>query len=235
MKFREVLRSRLTAGVVVGALAVYALGALSANAYYQRRQEKKNSELLIEGFDFNRFRSSDVEWRGPNVGERIDLTRLRARDGRPLSEAVGRRPLMIAAVNPQCAMCRVAADEMIHLRAKLAAMGVEYYTASFSRVDSPPAFFDYAASLRVGAPSFLWDAGAGAPPEALVVMGTPSHLLLNPDGTVIRVWPGSHQDVSLRQRMARQIIADAQVALDTLDALSAQGLAANREESQVKE
>jgi hypothetical protein len=225
MTIREVLRSRLTAGIIIGGLVAYALGALSANAYYQRRQEKKNSELLTEGFDFNRFRSSEVEWRGPNVGEKVDLTRLRAKDGTPLAGMAGKRPVMIAAVNPGCPMCRVAVDEMIHLRAKLAAMGIDYYTVSFSRVDSRPAFFDYAASLKVGAPSFLWDAGAGAPPEALVVMGTPSHLLLNPDGTVIRVWPGSHQDVSLRQRMARQIIADAQVALDTLNALSSRDVA----------
>lgn len=54
-------------------------------------------------------------------------------------------------------------------------------------------------------------------------MGTPSYLLLTPDGgTVIRVWPGSYEDISVRQRMARQIIADTALALDTLNALPAQ-------------
>lgn len=227
MSIREALRSRFTAGLIIGGLVAYALGALSANAYYQRKQEKKNSPLLTEGFDFNRFRSSEVVWRGPNIGEKIDLTRLRAKDGKPLAGVVGKRPLMIAAVSPQCAMCRLAVDEMIHLRAKLAAMGIDYYMASFSQIDPQSGFFEYAASLKVGAPPFLWDTEAGAPPEALVVMGTPSHLLLNPDGTVIRVWPGSYEDVSVRQRMARQIIADAQVALDTLNALSARDVAVN--------
>jgi len=222
MKFREVLRSRLTAGITIGVLVAYALGALSANAYYQRKQEKPNSLLLTEGFDFNKFRSSDVEWRGPDAGVKIDLTRLRAKDGKALADVVKGRPLMICAVNPDCGMCRAAVDEMIHLRAKMAAMGVDYYTVSFSQVNPPPSFFDYAASLRVGAPTFLWDGEAGAPPEALVVMGTPSHLLLNPDGTVIRVWPGSYGEISVRQRMARQIIADTAVALDTLSALPTQ-------------
>lgn len=227
MNIREALRSRFTAGIVIGALVAYALGALSANAYYQRKQGTKNSLLLTEGFDFNRLRSPDVEWRGPNTGEKIDLTRLRAKDGRSLAAAAGKRPLMIAAVNPECGMCRLAADEMIHLRAKMAAMGVDYYVVSFSEMNSQTNFFDYADSLKVGAPTFLWDAEADAPPESLVVMGTPSHVLLNPDGTVIRVWPGSYEDVSVRQRMARQIIADVRVALDTLSALSARATAAD--------
>lgn len=216
MTIREALRSRFTVGIIIGALVAYALGALSANAYYQRKQEKKNSLLLTEGFDFNRLRSPDVEWRGPNIGEKVDLTRLRAKDGKPLAAAVGKRPVMIAAVNPECGMCRIAADEMIHLRAKTAAMSIDYYMVSFSQINPQSNFFDYVNSLKVGAPSFLWDTEAGAPPEALIVMGTPSHLLLNPDGAVIRVWPGSYEDISVRQRMARQIIADTLVVLDTL-------------------
>ena len=225
MRVGEIMRSRLTA-VVVGVLFAFALGALSAGAYYQRKQERKNSLLLTEGFDFNALRSQDVEWRGPDTGERIDLTRLRAKDGKTLAATVGGRPVMIVAVNPECAMCKVAVDEMIHLRAKTAALGVDYYMVSFSRVNPQPGFFDYADSLKVGAPAFLWDAETGAPPEALIVMGTPSHLLLNPDGTVLRVWPGSRDDISVRQRMARQIIADTRVALDTLKALSARDVAA---------
>lgn len=223
---REALRSRFAAGLIIGALAAYALGALSARAYYQRRQGKKHSPLLTEGFDFNRFRSPEVVWRGPNVGEKIDLTRLRAEDGKPLAGMVaGEHPVMIAAVNPQCAMCGIAADQMIHLRAKTAALGISYYMVSFSPIKPRSDFFDYATSLKVGAPTFLWDTETGAPQEALVVMGTPSHLLLNSDGTVIRVWPGSNEDLSVRQRMARQILADTQVALDTLNALSTQGVA----------
>jgi hypothetical protein len=224
MKVGEILRSRPTA-VVIGVLFAFALGALSAGAYYQRKQEKKNSLLLTEGFDFNSFRTPDVEWRGPDTGAKIDLSRLRANDGKPLAGAVGGRPVMIAAVNPECAMCRIAVDEMIHLRAKMSALGVDYYVASFAPVNPRSGFFDYATSLKVGAPAFLWDAETGAPPEALTLMGTPSHLLLNPDGTVLRVWPGSRDDISVRQRMARQIIADTRVALDTLDALSARGSA----------
>jgi hypothetical protein len=220
MSVMKALRSRFAAGLVVGGLVAYALGALTADAFYPRKQAKNNSPFLTEGFDFNLLRSSDVDWRGPSVGEKIDLTRLAARDGKGLAGVVGKRPFMLVAVNPDCAMCKIASDEMLHLRAKLAAMNIDYYVVSFAPQNSRPAFFDYTDSLTVGAPSFLWNAESGAPPESIFTMTTPTHLLLNGDGTVIRVWPGSYRDLPVRQRMARQIVADTAVAVDTLSAVS---------------
>ena len=50
-------------------------------------------------------------------------------------------------------------------------------------------------------------------------MNNPSHLLLDRNGTVIRVWPGSYADKAVRDRMARQILADTSVVLETLTAV----------------
>jgi len=50
-------------------------------------------------------------------------------------------------------------------------------------------------------------------------MLSPSHLLLNNEGTVIRVWPGSYKEKAIRDRMTYQIMADTSVASDTLTAL----------------
>src|SRR5215208_1642624 len=145
MKISEALRSRFTAGLLIGGLVTYALGVLSTDAYYLRKQSKNHSPLLTVGFDFNLFRSSEVEWRGPNIGEKIDLSGLRSQDGRPLAEAVGKRPLMIVAVNPACGMCKIADDEMSHIRAKLATMGIDYYIVSFAPINPQSDFFAYAA------------------------------------------------------------------------------------------
>lgn len=41
MTFGEALRSRFTAGIIAGGLVAYALGVLSAGAYFQRRQVQK--------------------------------------------------------------------------------------------------------------------------------------------------------------------------------------------------
>jgi hypothetical protein len=151
--------------------------------------------------------------------EKIDLTRLHAKDGKNLASVVGERPIMLVAVNPDCAMCKIASDEISHLSAKLATMDINYYVVSFAPQNPSSDVFEYSDSLNVGAPSFLWNAEAGAPPESVSKMTTPTHLLLNNDGTVLRVWPGSYKDRPVRQRMARQIIADTLVALDTVTAL----------------
>jgi hypothetical protein len=218
------LHSRFALGIVIVGMIAFALGAFTTKAYFARKQSPipttNTSPFLIEGFDFNLLRTADNEWRGPDIGAKIDLTRLRMKDGKTLSSVVGKRPVVLISVNPACAMCAIAKDEMSYLREKLSSMDIDYYLVFFASETPKADFFQYSDSLKVGAPSFLWNFEAGQPPESLVVMTNPSHLLLNRDGTVIRVWPGSYKDKPVRDRMARQIIADTLVVIDTLNALS---------------
>lgn len=222
------LRYRIVLGAVIGATIAFPLGAFAAKAFLARRpgptasvaassnSNQTSKPFLTEGFDFDQLRKSENEWRGPNIGEKIDLTRLRMKNGESLASLIGKRPIMLVSVSPECAMCRIARDEMVHLNKKLASIKINYYLASFAAQAHTSDFFEYTASLKVGAQGFLWNAEAGPPPEALFTMTTPSHLLLNSDGTVIRVWPGSYDDMPVRQRMARQILADTAVVIDTI-------------------
>jgi hypothetical protein len=225
--------------VIVG-IIIFGLGALSAKAFLTRNgvtstnansSNHASGPLLIEGFDFKRLRSANNDWRGPEIGEKIDLTRLRMKDGKALASMVGPGPIMVVAVSPSCAMCTIASDEMSHLREKLSTMTISYYLISFAPPTPQVDFFKYIDSLNVGAPGFLWNTEGGAPPESMFVMTTPTHLLLNSDGTVIHVWPGSYQEKAVRQRMARQIVADTSVAMDTLNALAPQHPASTRSQA----
>lgn len=227
----RVRKALYVSGVVVGGIIIFGMGALSAKALLSRNRgfsenanisKKANGPFLTEGFDFKLLRATNNEWRGPDVGVKIDLTRLRTKDGKTLASMVGNRPMMFVAVHPDCGMCKVASDEMSHLREKLSTMDINYYLVSFAAQTPQLDFFKYADSLNVGAPGFLWNAEAGAPPDSMIIMTTPTHLLLSNDGTVIHVWPGSYQDKTVRQRMARQIIADTFVAIETLNALASQ-------------
>lgn len=220
----KVLHSRFALGLIIGGTIALALAAFTAKAYLVRKQSpipspKTSPFLLTEGFDFNQLRTAENEWRGPDIGEKIDLTRLKTKDGKTLASIVGKRPIVLVSVNPECGMCSIAADEMRHLHKKLSSMDINYYMVFFAAQTPQSAFFQYCDSLNVGAQSFLWNAEAGVPPESIFTMTTPSHVLLTSDGTVIRVWPGSYNDKPVRQRMARQIIADTLVATDTLQAI----------------
>lgn len=219
----KTLRSRFALRVVLGGMIAFALGAFSAKAYLARKQSPiaspNTSPFLIEGFDFNLLRAADNEWRGPEIGAKIDLTRLRMKDGKTLARVIGKKPVVLVSINPACAMCKTARDEMSYLREKLASLDINYYLVGFASETPQLDFFRYSDSLRVGAQSFLWNSEAGRPPESIVIMTNPSHLLLNSDGRVIRVWPGSYNDKAVRDRMARQIITDTLVATDTLKAI----------------
>ena len=215
---------RLIAGVFVGGLLAFPLGLLIGRSVRSEKVDLNaaaTSNLLrIEGFDFNQLRSKDNEWRGPNVGDKIDLARLKTKEDKTLASVVGPRPFMLVAINPTCAMCKLARDQMIYLRTELSRLNVDYYIVSFtSSADRQPDFFNYADSLKVGGQSFLWNLEDGPPSESIFIMNNPSHLLLDQNGTVIRVWPGSYEDKAVRERMARQIMADTTVVVETLSVL----------------
>lgn len=213
------LRSQFGIGVVIGSIIAFALTAMASKIFFVKKQSANPSPFLTRGFDFNPLRSADNEWRGPDIGAEIDLTRLRMTDGKTLASAVGKRPIVLVSVNPACAMCRAARDEMSFLREKFSSMDINYYLVFFASETPKSDFFNYGDSLKVGASSLLWNVEQGAPPESVVKMVNPSHLLLDVNGTVIRVWPGSHNDKEVRDRMAQQIIADTLVATDTLRAI----------------
>lgn len=224
------LNYRFVIGILLGGIVAFPLGAFGARAFFSLNHgvnanspsKLPTGRFLIEGFDFNLFRTPENEWRGPNIGEKVDLTRLKTREGKTLASIVGKRPVMLVSVNPDCALCRIARDEMIHLGKKLSSMSINYYLVFFASQPPHEDFFKYTNSLNVGAQSFLWNSEAGPPPESIFTMTTPSHLLLNSDGIVIRVWPGSYEDEHVRQRMAQQILADTSVVMDTLNAVTPQ-------------
>jgi len=133
----------------------------------------------------------EVVWRGPDLGLKVDLSRLKGKDGKTLASVVGNKPIMVAVTNPDCGLCRTAADEMALVRSELTKKDINYYILFFPRETPATDFFKYSDSLQIGAESFLWDAQSGPPLESIFTMTTPSHMLVNSDGTVIRVWPGS--------------------------------------------
>ena len=222
----EKATKRLTLNMLIGAIVAFGVGALSMQTLLLRglgfSKPEIKSPMLTEGFDFSYFRSSGMEWRGPDVGTKIDLTRFGMKDGTTLASLMSTEPIVLVSVDRHCAMCRASRDEMNLLREKLTSIGIKYYPVCFGDEATPSDFFDYGDSLELGAPGLLWKHDGGPPPDALLRMVTPSHLLLNSDGTVIRVWPGSYKEKAIRDRMTYQIMADISVARDTLTAVAPQ-------------
>lgn len=174
--------------------------------------------LFRDGFAFDRLRGDDNKSKGPPFGENINLSQLRGKDNASHPEPGKTQLLMVVTVTSPCKLCEVATDEMSHVRDKLALLGIPYYVVSFVPTEKAQGFFEYCDALGLGVPAYLW-ASKDQPLTSLSTMVAPSHLLLDENGVIIRTWPGSNEDQALRIRMAKQIVDDTNVIVDTIAAL----------------
>lgn len=168
---------------------------------------RKAAHQKIEGFDYRPLFEQHPLETGPPIGQQIDISRLKSRDGRSLLEVSENRPVMLVVVDPDCGLCGVAADQMRWVRDGISGVQLPYYMVSFTAQLHSADFFNYAKSFDLRTESFLWSNDL-PPPSSFSSMVVPSHLLLGPGGVLINKWPGSHGDLSVRHRMANQIIAD---------------------------
>lgn len=210
--------SKFLVGLLAGALIAFVLSGIAVKAFRKRGAPAGPLVLLKQGFDFRALRSGDQPWKGPAIGEKIDLKMLKAADGSGITTLSGKQPVMLVSLNPACSMCAVARDQMRLVREALVVAGIQYYPVCFSPIDSQRNFFDYSKSLGLKEPAFEWQ-GTTSPGQAILDMTVPSHLLVNHDGTVIQVWPGSNADREVRQRMATQIVNDTLVIKETVQAI----------------
>ncbi len=87
--------------------------------------------------------------------------------------------------------------------------GIPYYLASVTSSVPVSDFFNYADSLDLDSPAYLWRQDEPQPPHNLYSMVLPSHLLLSTDGTIVHKWPGTSVSDFDRARMVNQIVSDA--------------------------
>ena len=226
MSINSSLRSKPAIVLIIVCGVSFIAAAFLAKAFVPPKQKsqqpsqaaKRTNILFREGFDFNRIRSEENEWRGPIFGERIDLAQLRGADNVTRPDIRNTQLLMIVVVSPECGLCKVATDETRYVRDQIKPLGIPYYVVSFVPSDNPTGFFEYCDSLRLGVPEFLWT--KEQPLTSLSTMVIPSHLLLDRNGVIVRTWPGSNDDKTFRVRMGNQIVADTNVITDTLETLS---------------
>jgi peroxiredoxin len=126
---------------------------------------------------------------------------------------IGDHLAMIVAVDNECGMCRIAADQMRYVCEQIAQAGVQYFFVSFTSPGPPSRFFEYIDSLKIDSPAFLWMKDEGQPPVTLSRMIVPSHILIDHTGVVKQVWLGGNDAKPIRDRMANQIVNDTLKAL----------------------
>lgn len=192
--------------LILASAVTFAL-ALLASSYLT----KTSSEVDVgtrQGFDFGFAADEKLDWVGPKVGDRINLSRLSTQDGETLADLAGNNLVMLVLVDPECGACKAASDEMRDVQNRIARAGIGYYPASVTARQSPSEFLEYTQSLGIRGPALLWQEQDESPPASLFGMVLPSHLLLDNSGVIVRKWPGTDKSPQVRRRMANQIVAD---------------------------
>lgn len=187
---------------IIVALFLFTFSVLSCKS--SRQALPKTSD----GFDFSYGGGADESWSGPKIGERIELARLKDRQGNPLVIYARDRVAMLVLIDPECGACQAALDQLQAVRDRIGVEGVPYYLISVTSSVPANDFFAYADSLELGSAIYLWKASELRPPRPLYSMVLPSHILIRPDGAIVRKWPGTSISEYDRARMVNQIVAD---------------------------
>lgn len=129
---------------------------------------------------------------GPALGDTIDLTSWRTRDGRTLAQVnKGHSLAMILLVSPSCGTCTEAKESFRTLRESVGKPGIPYYVLMIPDSTETQKYFSYADSLKIDAVSFIWSSTTTKAPISLSTMALPSHLLVTNEGLVVDKWPGT--------------------------------------------
>jgi hypothetical protein len=210
MSLHEMSQLKNSLLLISGCAIAFAFGVFAVSLLV-----KSNNRVSVysnEGFDFRSSLDENDPSAGPNVGTRINLARLKMRNGLEITRVIRKQLVMLVTVDPGCGACKVAADEMGDVQNRIEPLGIEYYpvsvTASATSSKLPSDFFDYTDSFGLKTPGFLWANDEEQPLEQLFMMVMPSHLLVDCDGVVLRKWPGTDKSPQVRKRMANQIVAD---------------------------
>jgi hypothetical protein len=161
------------------------------------------------GNDFASIRKNEkIDWGGPKEGERIELSQFRSERGESFPLLPSKSLILISAVDPRCEMCRFSEDLIEQVRSEAKLNEVKFFVVSFASDIPKERFFSYAKTLSKSDESYVWQGEKETLLPALQKMVIPSHLLINEQGTVLRAFPGSSREKTIRVEMAKEIISD---------------------------
>lgn len=162
----------------------------------------------LRGYDYDSFITKGYDWAGPKSGEVINLDYLTDENNRILSEVSNQRLILLSAVDPECGACITAKDQMRFLQENLEGIGVDYFIISFSQKLSPIELSRYAKSMGLTVNTYSWAENHKNIIPTINKMVLPSHILIDMKGKVIKTFPGTDKEKSVRNRMVYQIIKE---------------------------
>ena len=105
-------------------------------------------------------------------------------------------------------MCLVSTDLFERVRSEAKSNQIYFFIVSIAPEDRKEQFFDYAETLPKSDGIYWRQTETDELSDSLQKMVVPSHLLINEQGIILRHFPGSSSEKTIRDRMASQIITE---------------------------
>ncbi|GEM_PF-3020064 len=162
----------------------------------------------LRGYDYDSKIARQYDWIGPKPGEIIDTSHLLDSEGRSLKSFSTKRVILLTVVDPDCAASRATKDQFRFLDENSEANGVDRFIVCFIPKVSSLSLSDYVSSLNLSTKSLAWNSGLVNVLPSITSIAYPSHILIEPDGTVIKSFPGTSNEKVVRERMVRQVLKE---------------------------
>ena len=160
------------------------------------------------GYDYDSIIRKGYDWTGPKIGEVINLDHLTNENNKSLSKVSNRQLILLSVVDPGCGACRTAKDQMKFLQENLKSNDIDYFIVSFSQDLSQVELSRYVKSMNLTANTYSWTGNYEDIISSIDKIVLPSHILVDSKGNVIKTFPGTDKEKSVRDEMAYQIIKE---------------------------
>lgn len=172
---------------------------------------KNNSQNLYfrQSFDLRRMRLDNSDIQTVKIGEKINAANIKTLKNETISSFADGNLFLLVLINPDCQTCNISKDLMSDIRQPISQTQILYFPLLIA--DTPTDEMEnYAKSLGFERALYV------SSNSVFSQMLTPSHILIDKNGTVIQIWFGSSNDKETRKRIGYQISSDLFLIQDVL-------------------
>jgi hypothetical protein len=180
-------------------------------------EQKQNDLLISSGFDFRKLRLNNTDFAEPKIGEKIDLSKFKDKNGKTMNEVAKDQYILLAVVDELCQACDMAKDSMAEIRQTVKQLDFGYYPIFFTLTKPDNDFLKY--SQKLGFENYFCRSSEVVIPQSLSSMVTPTHISVSKNGVILQLWYGTNKDKEVRKVMANQISSDLLLINDVVKTL----------------
>lgn len=168
----------------------------------------KNTENMYftEGYNFHKLRLDNYDIDTVKIGEKLNIANIKDAKNNSLSSTSNKKLFLLVAIDPFCPACNFSKDMVENIRTTTKSIEISYSPILISPVK--PNFDTQKYVESFGFDNYFYWTSDLSMPNPLSQVITPTHILIDKGGTVVKVWYGSNKNNAVRKRMGNQITAD---------------------------